>query len=94
MMYKWTRKADINERARIQIRTCKDMKRRASQRFEDLGLALGTAINILLSQSLGKAGLPFRSRLSKFESEMEEAEASPDTYAGDVENIKDIIHHI
>ena len=84
----------MKETARIQIRTSEDMKRRASQLFEDLGLDLGTAINMFLSQSLREGGLPFRSQLSKFDMEMEDAEASPVTRAGDVENMKDIIHHV
>ena len=84
----------MKETARIQIRTSEDMKRRASQLFEDLGLDLGTAINMFLSQSLREGGLPFRSQLSKFDMEMEEAETSPVTRAGDVENMKDIIHHV
>ena len=84
----------MKETARIQIRTSEDMKRRASQLFEDLGLDLGTAINMFLSQSLREGGLPFRSRLSEFDREMEESEASPVTHAGDVENMKDIIHHV
>ena len=84
----------MKETARIQIRTSEDMKRRASQLFEDLGLDLGTAINMFLSQSLREGGLPFRSQLSKFDMEMEDAEASPVTRAGHVENMKDIIHHV
>ena len=86
----------MKETARIQIRTSEDMKRRASQLFEDLGLDLGTAINMFLSQSLREGGLPFRSQLSNFDREMEEAQAetSPVTRAGDVENMKDIIHHV
>lgn len=84
----------MKETARIQIRTSEDMKRRASKLFEDLGLDLGTAINMFLSQSLREGGLPFRSQLSKFDMEMEEAETSPVTRAGDVENMKDIIHHV
>lgn len=69
------------------------MKRRASQLFEDPGLDLDTAINVFHSQSLCEEGLPFRSRLSKFDREMEEAEALPITHAGDAKNMKDIIHH-
>lgn len=69
------------------------MKRRASQLFEDPGLDLGTAINMFLSLSLREEGLPFRSQLSKFDREMEEAEASPITHAGDAKNMRDIIHH-
>ena len=84
----------MTETARIEIRTSKDMKCRASQLFADLGLYLDTTINMFLSQSLRKRGLPFRSRPSKFDREMEEAEASPVTHVGDVENIKDIIHHV
>ena len=45
-------------------------------------------------QSLREGGLPFRSQLSKFDREMEEAETSPVTHVGDVENMKDIIHHV
>ncbi|MCT6838373.1 MAG: type II toxin-antitoxin system antitoxin, RelB/DinJ family [Bifidobacteriales bacterium] len=70
------------------------MKRRTSQLFEELGLDLGTAINMVLSQSLREGGLPFRSRLSNLDREMEEAEASPVTHSGDVENMKDTIHHV
>lgn len=84
----------MTETARIEIRTSKDMKCRPSQLFADLGLDLDTAINMFLSQSLRKRGLPFRSRPSKFDREMEEAEASPVTHEGDVENMKDIIHHV
>jgi len=36
----------MKETVRIQIRTSEDIKRRASQLFEDLGLDLGTAINM------------------------------------------------
>ncbi|WP_445342985.1 type II toxin-antitoxin system RelB/DinJ family antitoxin [Bifidobacterium sp. ESL0819] len=53
--------------ARIQIYVSADMKRRASQLFEDLGLDPDTAINMFLSQSLCEVELPFRSRLSKFD---------------------------
>lgn len=83
----------MKETARIQIRTSEDMKRRASQLFEDLGLDLGTAINMFLSQSLREGGLPFRSRLSKFDRKMEQAETSPITHAGDAKDMKDIVHH-
>lgn len=69
------------------------MKRRASLLFEDPGQDLDTAINMFLSLSLREGGIPFRSRLSKFDREMEEAEASPITHAGGAKNMKDIIHH-
>lgn len=46
--------------ATVTVRTDPDVKSRAKELFESMGLDMTTAINLFLRQSLNDNGLPFR----------------------------------
>lgn len=46
----------------LQVRVDEDLKNRASQLFDDLGLDLPTAVRVFLKKSLATGGIPFEIR--------------------------------
>jgi len=59
----------------VTIRLDRDVKERAEQMFEDLGMSLSTAINVFVRQSLRHGGVPFELN-DPFYSEKNQAELS------------------
>ena len=63
------------ENINVTIRLDRDIKERAEQMFEDLGMNLSTAFNIFVRQSLRHGGVPFEIS-DPFYSEKNQAELS------------------
>jgi len=57
----------------INIRTDDDVKRKAEQIFDELGLNMSTAINIFLRQAIRVNGIPFEVKLETPNTETLEA---------------------
>ncbi len=52
------------ESTNLNIRTDKDIKRRAEKLFDALGLNMTTAVNIFLRQAIRENGIPFEVKLN------------------------------
>ena len=57
----------------IQIRIDADLKKQATELFEELGLDISSAVNLFLHQCVLHGGLPFAVELPRFNKQMLEA---------------------
>ena len=78
--------------ARIQVRTDAALKEQAEQLFRDMGMDMGTAVNMFLAQSVHEDRLPFQpSAHGRFEQSVLATEHEPVMHAGDAESMKRLI---
>ena len=80
---------------RIQVRTDARLKEQAEQLFHEMGMDLGTAINMFLAESVHEEQLPFQpSGHRAFEQSVLVTEHEPVMHAGDAESMKRLIDSV
>lgn len=62
---------------RIQVRTNRELKDRATMTLDAMGIDMPTAINMFLTQLVREQRLPFQPSLAPYERAIREAEAEP-----------------
>lgn len=63
----------MNNTVATNIRIDKDLKKQATELFNDMGLSLSGAITLFLKQSVLQDGLPFRPRRAKPKTPLDKA---------------------
>lgn len=76
---------------RIQVRTSRQLKDRATQTLDRMGIDMPTAINMFLSQVVHDQKLPFQPSLTPYADVIAEAESEPAIKVGDVDQMMDLI---
>lgn len=78
---------------RIQVRTNRRLKERATEILDRMGMDMPTAINMFLSQVIHDQKLPFQPSLPPYADAIREAEAEPAVKVGDIDELMDLIDH-
>ena len=85
----------MTDMTRIQVRTDARLKEQAEQLFHEMGMDMGTAINMFLAESVHEEQSPFQSSAhSAFEQSVRVTEHEPVMHAGDAESMKRLIDSV
>lgn len=76
---------------RIQVRTNRRLKERATKTLDRMGIDMPTAINMFLSQIVHDQRLPFQPSLTPYADAIREAEAEPAIEVRDVDEMMALI---
>ncbi len=76
---------------RIQVRTNRQLKERATKTLDRMGMDMPTAINMFLTQLVRDQRLPFQPSLVPDEEAVREAEAEPTVKVQDVDELMALI---
>lgn len=78
---------------RIQVRTNKDLKDRATETLDKMGMDMPTAINMFLTQLVRDQRLPFQPSLIPYEDAVREAEEEPAVKVASIDELMTLIDH-
>ncbi|CAM3073650.1 type II toxin-antitoxin system RelB/DinJ family antitoxin [Actinomyces slackii] len=76
---------------RIQVRTNRQLKERATRTLDRMGIDMPTAINMFLNQIVHDQRLPFQPSLTPYVDAIREAEAESAVKVRDVDELMDLI---
>ncbi len=80
---------DLN--TRIQVRTNKELKDRATATLDKMGMDMPTAINMFLTQLVRDQRLPFQPSLVPYEEAVREAEKEPPVKVASIDDLMALI---